>query len=581
MPETCYEDRTDSVEKKLQLLQAAYSGGNRDLTMSLLESIKGTVMYERQRQLGPEEPISNASTFGEVTGLPEAWASWARPWRFYKVLEVSEGAGIDRPHEPVDIPVGFLEDQMADPRREVRVARIEDGRLREVVSQVCGEVREGGEWRCRLVFMADVASSGHAHYLVLFGNSAAELPEYTTDLSVTGEGYGLDIDNRYYTAHLSRQMGQLESLRYKRTHSLELFIHGDGHGEPPNIDWAHDYLASGQFQKFRVTNWAECPNYEVVRGPLCVQVRRWGFPHGAAHPVFTPSRMHIDVQYTFYAGLPYFVKDGRMEMIQDYELNYLRDDEWLFAGQPFTQTVWMDREGTLHEGEVTEGHGDDLWGVGFFHEQNRECFIALFLDHSAENFDSLYHAGAPTVSYMGSGQLWSRWAARDNPNFKAGAVLKQKNAYLLEPYRGPQQVQETRRRLLAPVDVRVGGVPDGARQGHGRLARPGETEDSAPFKAAIWEALQRAEDQQFMRADANAADMGYVYDVRVEGDIVRVLMAMPHRGRPQYGFIGNPIRERVMELEAVREVVVECTWEPAWNVARMNARAREALGLPT
>ena len=83
-----------------------------------------------------------------------------------------------------------------------------------------------------------------------------------------------------------------------------------------------------------------------------------------------------------------------------------------------------------------------------------------------------------------------------------------------------------------------------------------------------------------MRADANAADMGYVYDVRLEGDVVRVLMTMPHRGRPKYGFVGTPIRQAVLELEGVREVVVECTWEPAWSVARINGRAREALGLP-
>ena len=172
--------------------------------------------------------------------------------------------------------------------------------------------------------------------------------------------------------------------------------------------------------------------------------------------------MHIDVKYTFYAGLPYFVKEGRMEMIQDFELNYLRDDEWLFAGHPFTQTVWMDREGILHEGEVTAGHGDDLWGVGFFNEHNRECFIALFLDHSAENFDGLYHAGAPALDYGGHGQLWSRWAARDNPNFKAGAVLKQHNAYIVEPYEGPEQVQQTRQGLLAPLLVGAAPVPGSA-----------------------------------------------------------------------------------------------------------------------
>lgn len=581
MPETRYEDRTDSVAKKLELLHDAYSRGNHDLTMSLLESIKDSVALERQLQFPPGDPAVGADLYGEVESLPSPWAAWARGWQFYKQVQLSETAGIARRQEPVDLSVAFAADQVTDLRRELRVACIDaEGALKEVVSQVYGEVCAAGEWRCRLVFMADVPASGESGYLVFFGNPWAELPEYTTDLQVRGEGYGLDIENAYYVARLSRQMGQLERLRYKRAHRLELFVGGEGHGEPPNIDWAHDYLAAGHFQKFRVTNWAECPNYEVVRGPLCAQIRRWGFPHGAAHPLFTPSRMHIDVRYTFYAGQPYFVKDSRMEMIQDFEINYLRDDEWLFAGKPFTQTVWMDRDGALHEGDVQQGHENDLWAVGFFNEHSRECFIALFLDHSAENFDGIRHCGSPTLHYMGDGQLWSRWAARDEPRFKAGAVLKQHNAYLLEPYRNPAQVEETRRRLLTPLEIRSGEIAGQARSGPGQLARPGETAETAPLKKAIWAALRKARDQQFMKADANAVDMGYVYDVRVDGDLVRVLMTMPHRGRPKYGFVANPIRQCLLALDGVREVIVECTWEPAWTVNRLTGQGKKALGLP-
>ena len=581
MSETSYKDRTDSVEKKLRLLQDAYSQGNHDLTMSLVESIKDTVVFERQRKKIGADSVSGAETFAAVTELPAAWAQWARGWQFCKVLELSETAGIERRQEPVDICVGFLAEHTADLQREVRVARIDaaTGTLCEVISQVYGEVFEEGERCCRVVFFADVPARGQVCYLVFYGNPFAELPRYATDLQVRGEGYGLDIENSYYAARLSRQMGQLERMRYKRTHGLELFIEGDGHGEPPHIDWAHDYLASNQFQKFRVTNWASCPNFEVVRGPLCTQVRRWGFPHAPAHPLFTPCRMHIDVKYTFYAGLPYFVKEGRMEMIQDFELNYLRDDEWLFAGHPFTQTVWMDREGILHEGEVSAGQGDDLWGVGFFNERNRECFIALFLDHSAENFDGLYHAGAPTLDYGGHGQLWSRWAARDNPNFKAGAVLKQHNAYIVEPYEGPEQVQQTRQGLLAPLRVGAAPVPSGARSAVGQLARRGETEDTAPLKKAIWQALREVPDDMYYRADANLVDMGYIYDLRVEDDLVRIEITMPHRGRPKFGYIANPLRRRLLELDGVREVIVDYTWEPAWNVARVTAAGREALGL--
>ena len=580
MSETHYAQRTDGLEEKLRLLRAAHEAGNFDLGMSLAASIGDTLQCERQLQAEVDEPISGADTFVEVTDLPAAQARWARGWAFCKVLEVREVEGLDRRAEAVDVPLAFAAGQVADLRREIRVARLEGTGLREVVSQVYGERYISGQRHCRLVFSADVPAAARATYLVFYGNSYAELPDYTTGLEVRGEGYGLDVENGHYVAHLSRQMGQLERLVYKGGHGLELFAGGEGHGEPPNIDWAHDYLASNNFQKFRVTNWAECPNWEVVRGPLCVQVRRWGFPHSPAHPLFTPSRMHIDVTYTFYAGQPYLLKRGSMEMIRDFELNYLRDDEWVFSGYSFTDAVWMDREGILHEGAVAEGHHDDLWGTGFFNRRSGDGFIALWLEHSAENYDGLYHSGAPAIDYRGHGQLWSRWAARDNPQFKAGAVLKQFNAYLVGPYEGPEKVQETRRRLLAPLQVSAGEGSSGmGGEVPGMLARAGEEGEEVRLKERLWNALSELKDGMFYGVDANVVDMGYIYDLRVRSGIVEVLMTMPHRGRPKYGFIGEPMRRRLLELEGVDEVVVRCTWEPPWSLARLSEEGRAAMGL--
>src|SRR6185503_16460517 len=108
-------------------------------------------------------------------------------------------------------------------------------------------------------FMAEVAANERADYLIFYGNPNAERVEYTTDLKVRGEGYGLDIENNHFLARLSKQMGQLERLTYKRQHGLELFAGGKGHGEPPCIDWAHDYVDEGNFQKLRMRNWPACP----------------------------------------------------------------------------------------------------------------------------------------------------------------------------------------------------------------------------------------------------------------------------------------------------------------------------------
>ena len=73
--------------------------------------------------------------------------------------------------------------------------------------------------------------------------------------------------------------------------------------------------------------------------------------------------------------------------------------------------------------------------------------------------------------------------------------------------------------------------------------------------------------------------MGYIYDVRVCADLVQILMTMPHQGRPKFNFIANPIRDRLLQLDGVRECIVDFTWEPAWTAQRLTAAGRKEMGL--
>jgi metal-sulfur cluster biosynthetic enzyme len=599
MTETEYEHRTDSVEEKLRLLRKAQRQGNYDFALSLADSIKDTLTFEKQVQEPTGEKTLDAQAFGKVKDLPAAWEKWARGWAFYKVVALSESAGLERRGEPVDLLVDFRADQTTDLRRELRVAQLDSntGTLREVPAQVYGEVYLGDARSCQLVFLVDMPAKGRTDYLVFYGNPNAELPDYTTDLEVSGQGYGLDIANNHFTAHLSRQMGQMERLTYRRGFGavpygapLELVNGGEGHGEPPNIDWGPDYYASDNFQKFRVTGWGSCPNYEVIQGPLCVQVRRWGFPHSPVHPLFTPSRFHMTLTYTFYAGRPYFLKTIRMDTVKGFETLTIRDDEWLFYGLPFTDGLWIDGDGLLHEGDVAAGQENDLWGVGFFNRDSRDAFVALRLEHGAENFaGAVRHNGEPSINYYGRGQIWCRNPLEGKTEFKTGAALKQKSAYLTTPYPeegGAEAVQDWRRQLVEPLVARAGKLPRKIKaKADGTLARSGEAELGTTGKAAValkhrvWEALRQVEDDQLMNADSNMVDMGYIYDVRVRGDVVHILMTMPHRGRPKFNFIANPIRDRLLQLDGVRECVVDFTWEPAWTVQRLTAKGRKEMGI--
>jgi metal-sulfur cluster biosynthetic enzyme len=592
--ETTYWDRTDRFEEKMRLLEAAWQKKDFRLARALAHSLRSTAIQAQSEEESPGTPLVPASRFEALESLPPPWRSWAKGWKYCKLLTLDETIGQARAMEPVEVLLSFPAEQVTLLTRELRVARVADGVLKEVPCQVHGEVRRGKERLCKLLFMADVPGNQKQTFLLFYGNPDAELPAYPSDLVTTGEEFGLDIENAFYKASLSRQMGQLERMTLKREHGLELFSGGEGHGEPPCIDWAHDYVDSGSFQKLRITYWERCPDYEVVRGPLCTIVRRWGFPYSPAHPLFSPSRLNIDVEYRFYAGLPWFHKFGRMEAVKDFEAEAMRDDEWVLSGNSFTDKVWMGPDGKLRVGEVDKEHQEKLWGVGFFNKESKDSFIGLFLEHKAEGLPELKHSGAPTLSYRWHGQLWSRYPL-PGKHVPAGAVLHEKNAYVVLPFTtvdGPPMVEELRRRLVNPLVALAGDVPKGitAKDSPGRLARPGEAGDSPIPKKVLWDALRDCKDAQLYTADINVVDLGLVYDVRVRGDVVTVVMAMLHRGRPLLGYFTNgsisvhptlslPVRERLMKVPGVRMVVVEQTWEPGWSSNQLTDEGRKKLGL--
>src|SRR5262249_21194451 len=112
--------------------------------------------------------------------------------------------------------------------------------------------------------------------------------------------------------------------------------------------------------------------------------------------------------------------------------------------------------------------------------------------------------------------------------------------------------------------------------------------ETAPLKAAIWKALAEVRDEQLYKIDSNVVDLGYVYDMRERDGRVSILVTMPHRGRPVYDFLVTAgggrvepgIRDRLLKLPGVRQVVVDFTWNPPWTVHRLTDAGRRALGLP-
>src|SRR5664279_1380056 len=173
----------------------------------------------------------------------------------------------------------------------------------------------------------------------------------------------------------------------------------------------------------------------------------------------------------------------------------MRDDEWVFSGYSFTDTLWFDSMGKLHQGDPPKEQIDNLWGVGFFNRTSHDAFVALWLEHVGEGVE-IPHSGAPTLQYDGHGQLWSRYPAQ-HARLKAGTTIRQRNAYFFGGYEGAEaaaHMEQLRHQLLHPLEVQPsqsrGKIAAMTAASSSRpLARPGETQATAPLKPAIWKAL--------------------------------------------------------------------------------------------
>ncbi len=589
--------RSDSVEVKLALLQEAIKNRDYDLARSLTHSLRdGVVQLQYETEPLPESLVPS-SQWQTVDLLPQAWRSWATPWKYFKQLELRETAGLARVQEPVEISLAFPSDQTDSLARELRVARIENDQLFEVPSQILRErFRASDKVRhAQLLMQISCAAHDTVKLLIFYGNPNAELPEYPSDLTTVGEGWGLELSNAYFKAILSRQTGQLERLILRREHGLELYAGGEGHGEPPGIDWAHDYVDADNFQKLRISLWDRCPDYEVIRGPLCTVIRRWGFPYSPVHPIDTPAKLKIEVEYRFYSGLPWFHKFGSMRAIQSFDASALRDDEWVFSGQPFTDKLWIDAQGRLQSGDVPPAHQEQLWGIGFTNRDSKDAFMAIFLEHAAHGLPELKHNGSPNLYYRWHGSVWSRYPlpVRSVP---AGAELVQRNAYLTLPLvdnQSHRQVEELRRCLLKPLHAAAAQhnlTTPSPKASSETLARESERDQTLISKNEIWQALADCKDAQLYTADINIVELGLVYDVRVRGDVVTIIMTTPHAGRNRLGYfidgsisvhptISVPVRERLMQIKGVRQVVFQYAKDPAWNSNRLTEAGRRKLGL--
>lgn len=73
--------------------------------------------------------------------------------------------------------------------------------------------------------------------------------------------------------------------------------------------------------------------------------------------------------------------------------------------------------------------------------------------------------------------------------------------------------------------------------------------------------------------------LGLVYDVRIEGKKVNILMTLTSPMCPYGPALIDDVRRHVSSIPGVGEVEVEITFSPAWTPDKMTEEAKIGLGI--
>lgn len=77
----------------------------------------------------------------------------------------------------------------------------------------------------------------------------------------------------------------------------------------------------------------------------------------------------------------------------------------------------------------------------------------------------------------------------------------------------------------------------------------------------------------------NIVDMGLIYGIGIEDDLLWLRMTMTSPGCPAQDYIRAGVQQRGRRIPGIREVEVELVWEPPWSVQNMSPQAKVHFGV--
>jgi len=96
-------------------------------------------------------------------------------------------------------------------------------------------------------------------------------------------------------------------------------------------------------------------------------------------------------------------------------------------------------------------------------------------------------------------------------------------------------------------------------------------------KEQVLDALRKVVDFEI---GFDVVSLGLVYDIQIDDDNnVKVLMTLTTPACPLAGMILSDAEQAIRDIEGVKNVEVELTFDPPWTPERMDPKLRERFGI--
>lgn len=284
---------------------------------------------------------------------PDWGGYWDPKWKYYAANVLRENDGLTREGEPVHLLVSFYADRLTDPEREVRVVGLDpvSGAAREVPCQVFGvstwdkvaDEHLQPTTTLEVVFLGDVPADAAKVYLVFYGNPEAVKPSYGSDLVVSGEGLGLTVENNHYRVKLHPDSGAIDEVLLKQGVNVSFAHHMETNGA---LHWNPGVYAPPR-EWIHASDWNPPAGYKVLTGPLFCSTQRWG-----ELPQY--PEVKCSITYSFYANQPYIMISSVLDVVEDIDLQALRNGEFVLNQELVDEFAWKGMNGAVNSVVIKE-----------------------------------------------------------------------------------------------------------------------------------------------------------------------------------------------------------------------------------